>query len=122
MKIFGMISIKFQIKNSLSFMKNFPAIVRKQNINAKNSKNRIRMTNRCQRQVGKENQRHETGDACEQEVLVIKSPDATIEEVRMMITTNYAGFAHIAMKCPGRYKFSTRRATIPISILNIFLI
>ena len=87
-------------------MKNLSTVVRQQDINSKNPKDRKRMTNGCQCQVGEENETSKATNARHEEILVIKSPNAAVEEVIVMITSNDTTLTHLTVKGTCRYVFS----------------
>lgn len=88
-------------------MKNLSTVVRQQDINSKHPKDRKRMTNGCQSQISEENETSKATNTRHEEIFVIESPNAAVEEIIVMITSNDTTFAHLTVEGPCRYIFST---------------
>lgn len=73
------------------------------------------MTDRCQGEIRKENERAEACDTTSKEILVIKATDAAVQEEVMMITSDDTTLAHRAVKGSSGNVFSTAVATVAIA-------
>lgn len=102
----------FKEFRSLCFSKNVAAVIGQQHVNAEHRKQLKWMTNRCQREICKENECREASDAAREEIFVVEATDAAVQEEIVMISTDDTSLAHVAVESTSGNVLATTRAAV----------